>query len=142
MRLDADAALKRLADGVHGVFCTLHHERGPDPVPVVYAVAPGGYVGVPVDTVKPKTSTRLRREDNLDADPRGALLVERWDADDWSKLWWVRADLHHVTDPAKDLLEELGSRLAGTVPQYADRPFDHLIVCRIVSITGWAASDS
>jgi hypothetical protein len=141
MRLSGEEATARLAANVHGVFCTLHPERGPDPVPVVYAVDDDGYVGVPVDTIKPKTSTRLRREDNLDADPRGALLVECWDRADWSKLWWVRADLHHVDDPPAARLEDLGTRLTRTVPQYADRPFHHIIVCQIVGITGWAAAD-
>lgn len=142
MRLTDDEARARLASNVHGVFCTLHPVRGPDPVPVVYAVDDDGYIGVPVDTIKQKTTTRLRREDNLDADPRGALLVERWDAEDWSRLWWVRADLEHQEDPGAERLDALGERLTRTVPQYADRPFDHIIVCRIVGITGWAASDA
>lgn len=141
MRLDADEAGRRLAEHVHGVLTTLHPERGPDPQPVVYAVSSDGHVGVPIDRVKPKASSRLQREDNLDADPRGALLVEHWDHDDWSRLWWVRADLHHVADPPAELLEELADRLATTVPQYADKPFHRVLVCRITRVTGWAASE-
>ncbi|SDR83311.1 Pyridoxamine 5'-phosphate oxidase [Nocardioides scoriae] len=141
MKLDADEARTRLAAHVHGVLSTLHPERGPDPQPVVYAVSEDGHVGVPIDKVKPKASSRLQREKNLDADPRGALLVEHWDAQDWSRLWWVRADLEHVADPSQELLEELGARLAGTVPQYADRPFHRVLVCRITRTTGWAASE-
>ena len=38
-------------------------------------------------------------KDNLAADPRASLLVEHWDAGDWSRLWWVRADLEHVAEP-------------------------------------------
>src|SRR5256885_5647014 len=49
-----------------------------------------GYVGVPIDRVKPKASLRLQRERNLEADPRATLLVEHWDRSDWSRLWWVR----------------------------------------------------
>lgn len=75
MKLDEETARSRLAQHVHGVLCTLHPRRGPDPQPVVYAVTDDGYVGVPIDTVKPKTSSRLQREDNLAADPRGSLLV-------------------------------------------------------------------
>lgn len=140
MRLDADEALSRLDAQVHGVFATLHPERGPDPQPVVYAVS-DGHVGVPIDSVKPKASTRLQREDNLEADPRGALLVEHWDTDDWSRLWWVRAYTEHVPDPPAALVEDLADRLARTVPQYADKPFHRVLVCRIVKITGWAASE-
>ena len=141
MKLSADEARARLAANVHGVMCTVHPERGPDPVPAVYAVSDDGYVGVPIDKVKPKASTRLKREDNLLADPRSALLVEHWDSDDWSRLWWVRADLEHVEDPAPSLTEDLGARLARTVPQYADQPFHRVVVCRILAVTGWAASD-
>ena len=52
MRLSTDEARRRLAGQVHGVMCTLHPERGPDPQPVVFAVS-DDYVGVPIDTVKP-----------------------------------------------------------------------------------------
>lgn len=141
MRLSEEAARARLEDHVHGVFATLHPERGPDPQPVVYAVH-DGHVGVPIDRVKPKASSRLQREDNLDADPRGSLLVEHWDAEDWSRLWWVRADTEHVPDPVGGLVEALADRLATTVPQYADKPFHRVLVCRIVKVTGWSASET
>lgn len=139
MRLNDDEALSRLSDNVHGVLCTLHPERGPDPQPVVYAVSEG-HVGVPIDRVKPKASSRLQREDNLAADPRGALLVENWDTEDWSRLWWVRADLEHVAEPSASVTDDLGDRLAAAVPQYADKPFHRVLVCRVVRLTGWAAS--
>jgi len=82
MKLTADEARARLAAQVHGVCCTLHPERGPDPVPVVYALDDDGFVGIPVDRVKPKASSRLQRERNLEADPRATLLVDHWDRDD------------------------------------------------------------
>ena len=66
MRLTAEVASARLDEHVHGVFATLHPTRGPDPQPVVYAVH-DGHVGVPIDQVKPKKSSRLQREDNLAA---------------------------------------------------------------------------
>jgi len=141
VRLNADDAYARLAAHVHGVLCTLHPERGPDPQPVLYAVSDDGYVGVPIDRVKPKASARLKREDNLEADPRGTLLVEHWDADDWSRLWWVRADLQHVRHPPLSLTDDLAARLARTVPQYADQPFHRILVCRIVAVTGWSAAE-
>ncbi|GAA1974092.1 TIGR03668 family PPOX class F420-dependent oxidoreductase [Terrabacter lapilli] len=140
MRLSADDARARLDTQVHGVLCTLHPDRGPDPQPVVFAVSADGHIGVPIDRVKAKSSTRLRREDNLEADPRASLLVEHWETQDWSRLWWVRVQLEHVPDPAARLTHELADRLARTVPQYADKPFHRLLVCRIVGITGWAAS--
>lgn len=144
MRLPEGEARERLAREVHGVLVTLHPERGPDPQPVVYAVAEASgeaYVGVPIDKVKPKRSSRLRREDNLEADPRGSLLVEHWETEDWSRLWWVRARLEHVPEPSEALVAELADRLAGAVPQYADKPFHRVLVCRVVGVTGWSASE-
>jgi hypothetical protein len=141
MRLTGDESRARLRNEVHGVLCTVHPEHGPDPQPVVYAVSDDGHVAVPIDRVKPKTSSRLQREDNLAADPRSALLVEHWETQDWSRLWWVRARLEHVPDPPAALVDELADRLADTVPQYRDKPFHRVLVCRIVAVTGWAASD-
>ena len=140
MKLPTDEARTRLGAHVHGVLCTLHPAHGPDAQPVVYAVSDDGHVGIPIDRVKPKSSSRLQREDNLAADPRGSLLVERWETEDWSRLWWVRARLKHVPDPPPELVDALAQRLARTVPQYANKPFRRVLVLRIVDATGWAAS--
>src|SRR4051812_14354080 len=40
---------------------------------------------------KPKSTTALRRLENLRAHPHAALLVDHY-SDDWSSLWWVRVD--------------------------------------------------
>ncbi len=140
MRMDADEARARLAARNHGVLCTLHPERGPDPQPVVYAVDDDGHLGVPIDRVKPKARTRLQREDNFEADPRGTLLIEHWETEDWSRLWWVRADLRHVPDPPSAVTDGLADRLALSVPQYAGKPFHRVLVCRIIGVTGWSAT--
>ena len=103
VRLSDDDALDRLVAAEHGVFCTVHPSRGVDAVPAVYAVDDDGWLGVPVDTVKAKSSTRLQRERNLEADPRATLLVEHWDRDHWSRLWWVRAELRHEAAPDLDV---------------------------------------
>ena len=91
MRLSQEEARTRLAGQDHGILCTLHAQRGVDAVPVVFAVDDLGFVGVPLDRVKPKASTHLQRERNLAADPRATLLVEHWNPTDWAALWWVRA---------------------------------------------------
>ena len=135
MRLAEHEARARLAAHDHGVLCTVHTERGVDAVPVVYAVD-DDYVGVPVDRVKPKASSRLQRERNLDADPRATLLIDHWDRDDWSRLWWVRAELR-VHDGRE---EALAATLAQRYAQYRDQPVTRVLVRRIVAITGWAAS--
>lgn len=139
MRLTADEARARLAAHDHGILCTRHAERGVDAVPVAYALDGDGYVGVPVDLVKPKESLRLQRERNLEADPRATLLVENWDRRDWSRLWWVRAELRWQADRAPGRAAALAALLAGRYPQYRDQPFARVLVLRTVGLTGWAS---
>jgi Pyridoxamine 5'-phosphate oxidase len=139
VRLTATEARARLAAHDHGVLCTVHAERGVDAVPVVYVLDEDGCLGVPVDRVKPKSSSRLQRERNLEADPRAALLVEHWDRDDWSLLWWVRAELRWQEDAAAALAADLAARLARAFPQYRDEPLTRVLVLRVVAVTGWAA---
>jgi len=140
MRLAEAEARARLAAHDHGILCTVHAERGVDAVPVAYAMDHDGYIGVPVDLVKPKASTRLQRERNLEADPRATLLAEHWDADDWSRLWWVRAELRWQSDADTGQALSLAARLAERYPQYRDQPFARVLVLRIVSVSGWAAT--
>mgnify|MGYP000552978996 CR=1 FL=1 len=137
MRLGEAHALERLAAYDHGVLATVHPRRGVDAVPVVYAVD-DGHVGIPVDRVKPKASTRLQRELNLEADPRATLLVDHWDPVDWSRLWWVRAELRWVDSVER--VGRLGELLEERYPQYAGRPFEKVLVLRVERLTGWQAA--
>jgi hypothetical protein len=139
MTLDDAEARSRLTAHHHGILCTVHAQRGVDAVPVAYAVDGDGYVGIPIDLVKPKNSLRLQRERNLEADPRATLLIEHWDSADWSRLWWARAELHWESNPG-DREADLAALLAGRYSQYQDQPFARVLVLRIVGITGWAAA--
>ena len=138
VRLDPVEALARLAFHDHAILCTLHPERGVDAVPVVYVVDEDGFVGVPIDRVKPKASLRLQRQRNLELDPRATLLGEHWDPSDWTQLWWVRAELRWQPDPA-DRESSLAAQLARRYPQYREQPFAQVLVLRILGLTGWAA---
>ena len=142
MKLTEGEARARLAAQDHGILCTVHAERGVDAVPVAYAVDDDGYVGVPVDRVKPKASSRLQRERNLEADPRASLLIEHWDRDDWSQLWWVRAELRWQGEAGLDRTQGLATRLASRYPQYRDQPFDRVLVLRIAGVSGWTSGAS
>jgi hypothetical protein len=141
MRLSETDGRVRLIAHHHGVLCTVHAQRGVDAVPVVYAADEDGFVGVPVDRVKPKASPRLQRTRNLEADPRAALLIEHWDRRDWTQLWWVRAELRWQGTGAElaGRAAALAGRLAQVFPQYRNRPFSSMLVLRVVSVTGWSA---
>jgi hypothetical protein len=142
MRLADHVARARLSAHDHGILCTVHAKRGVDAVPVAYAMDEDGYLGVPVDQVKAKTSLRLQRERNLEADPRATLLIEHWDGSDWSRLWWVRAELRWEGDASTSRAKALAAQLAGRYPQYQDQPFARVLVLRIVGVVGWAAGYS
>jgi hypothetical protein len=143
MKLTESEAMARFAAYDHGVLCTSNAERGVDAVPAVYGVD-DGWVGIPVDRVKPKSSARLQRIVNLEYDPRATLLIDQWNRDDWSQLWWVRASLEWEAEPSADLADALARQLVERFRQYqaADqRPFDRILAFRIRGISGWSASD-
>ncbi|MFN3219881.1 MAG: hypothetical protein ACE367_25615 [Acidimicrobiales bacterium] len=142
MNLSPAQSHERLSAHDHGVLATMHVVRGADLVPVVYTVV-DGHVGVPVDLVKPKASTRLQRERNLESDPRATLLIEHWDRDDWSTLWWVRAQLRWLGDDGSGAVSDLSAcmadRLAECHLQYRRHPFARLLVFHVEAVAGWAA---
>ncbi len=70
-------------------LATVSPEGAPHLVPVVFAVA-HDTVYTAVDT-KRKTTLRLRRLLNIAQNPHVCLLADHY-ADDWDRLWWVRAD--------------------------------------------------
>ena len=84
------------AESPVAMLATSTPEGVPHIVPVVFAVH-GDVVYTAVDA-KRKSTRRLRRLANIEANPRVTLLVDHYD-DDWSQLWWVRADgeaaIHH-----------------------------------------------
>ncbi len=138
MQLSPEDARRRAGVADHGVLATLHPSRGVDTVPAAFVID-GDVVAIPVDQVKPKASTELRRIRNLDADPRASLLCEHWDAIDWSRLWWVRLSLRKSRESA-DIVDKLEAGLRHRYPQYGTAPFARILTFRIVDITGWSAS--
>jgi len=61
----------------------------PHLVPVCFALV-GDTLYSAVDG-KPKSTRALQRLANLRADPAAALLIDHYD-EDWTAVWWVRAD--------------------------------------------------
>ncbi len=138
MHLTRAEAMRRASAADHGVLATLHQSGGADLVPACFAIE-GDRVAIPVDSVKPKGSTALGRIRNLERDPRATLLVEHWDAADWSRLWWVRLLLVRTAEPP-EVVATLEDALRRRYPQYATAPFVEILTFRIDHIGGWAAS--
>ena len=138
MHLQIDEALRRVAAADHGVLATLHPSHGADLVPACFAIE-GDRIAIPIDSVKPKGSTALGRVRNLERDPKATLLVEHWDANDWSRLWWVRLLLVKTSEPA-ETGAALERGLQARYLQYAEAPFVEILTFRITHVAGWAAS--
>jgi PPOX class probable F420-dependent enzyme len=82
-------AAAMFAESPVAMLATSTPQGVPHIVPVVFAVH-GDVVYTAVDA-KRKSTRRLRRLSNIEANPRVSMLVDHYD-DDWSQLWWVRAD--------------------------------------------------
>ena len=138
MHLEREEALRRAIAADHGVLATLDHVHGASLVPACYAID-GDRLAIPIDSVKPKRSTALGRVRNLERDPRAALLVEHWDAVDWTRLWWVQLLLLRTEEP-EERVTKLVRELSERYPQYRTAPFIDVLTFRIEKIGGWEAA--
>jgi len=113
---------------------------GPHVVPICFALD-GDRVYSGVDH-KPKSGARLRRLRNIEADPRVALLADRYDDGDWSALWWVRADGRaRILMPGEAGHARAVELLCARYPQYAARPPQaEVIAIDVERWSGWSAS--
>lgn len=87
--MSAAPAWRLLALGRVARLATVGPTGAPHLVPIAYAVDQRALVTA-VDS-KPKRSRALQRLRNIEREPRVSVLLDHWD-EDWSRLWWVRAD--------------------------------------------------
>jgi PPOX class probable F420-dependent enzyme len=130
---------RRFASSPVARLATVRADGRPHIVPVVFVLVENT-IFTAVDA-KPKRTTRLQRLANIELEPRCSLLVDHYE-DDWSQLWWVRADGEAaVVEPA-----EAGKGLLALVArhnQYRDTaPSGPLLSIRVLSWSGWSASSS
>jgi PPOX class probable F420-dependent enzyme len=88
---------------------------------------------------KPKSTTRLRRLDDIVREPRVTLLADEYD-DDWSHLWWARAEgLAQVVEPGSPDHAAAVRALAARYPQYREQPpAGPAIVIGVTRWSGWS----
>ena len=87
--MDRDEITRRLNAARSATLGTVDERGRPHLVPIVF-VYEEGFLYTAVD-LKPKSTFRLKRLRNIDANPNVSVLVDQYD-DDWSRLWWVRID--------------------------------------------------
>lgn len=110
-------------------------------VPCCFSVV-GGWIGGAVDH-KPKRHERLQRLVDIEAAARATVLVDHYD-EDWSSLWWVRADgfatvVDEITGEEPLLVELRDKYRFNYGMQTMTGP---AIVIEVERWSGWDASDS
>ena len=108
----------------------------PHLVPIAFAVA-GDTIYSAVDA-KPKRTRALRRLANVRANPAVSLLVDHWDEEDWSRLWWVRADGRgRVLDPEEPEARRAVALLRERYPR--QRADGEVLAVAVERWSGWNA---
>jgi PPOX class probable F420-dependent enzyme len=132
--MDDGVMRSRVAEAPVGRLATVDPLGRPHLVPCCFVLA-GDTIYSAVDG-KPKSTTALRRLDNLRANPHAALLVDHY-ADDWSTLWWVRLDGEgRVLGPGTEQDEAL-DLLLEKYDQYRSVPLPGPVLA--IDITHWRA---
>lgn len=116
--MDSARAMELIESAQVGVLTTIRPDGTPRPVPVVFAVLVDGSIVSAVDH-KPKVTRRLRRLDDIAADPRVSLLVQHYETD-WSRLWWVRVD--GTAAVAESVPDDISRCLIDRYAQYRHAP--------------------
>lgn len=120
-------------------LATVDEHGRPHLVPLVFALD-GDVVFTAVDH-KPKRTTALRRLANMRTNPAVALLVDHYDDEDWSVLWWARADGRaRILDPGSEQARHGLGLLVSRYRQYAsDAPDGPVVAIDVERWTGWSA---
>lgn len=142
MSMDADAARVLFGTARVARLATVGADGRPHVVPITFALE-GDTLYTAVDH-KPKRTTRLRRLDNVVANPRVSVLADHYDEQDWSALWWVRADgvarIVASNDPGRAGVSAL---LKARYEQYRRRPpTGPAIAVSVSRWSGWRAEDA
>jgi PPOX class probable F420-dependent enzyme len=137
MNLPPAEARGRFAACPRAILATVRPDGTPHLVPIVFALV-DEVVYSAIDH-KPKRSQRLQRLENLRHEPRCALLVDRYD-DDWSQLWWVRADGRAEVLEAPNVVAQGAAALIERYPAYQDQaPMGPYLRIEVVRWSGWSA---
>lgn len=130
--------MQRLSNSAVARLATVNEEGRPHIVPIVFAIS-GDTLYFAVDA-KPKKTTDLQRLKNIAANPAVSVLADHYE-DDWSKLWWVRADgtARVVTDSAE--AERATELLAKKYEQHRrERPAGPVVEIHLDRVTGWSGA--
>lgn len=126
-----DTIATLLNEARRAALATVTRAGVPHVVPVCFAVR-GEEIVSAVDH-KPKSTSRLRRLENIEANPNATLLFDRWN-EDWRRLAWLMITGNARIDPPHSADDVLSIRYA----QYENHPPDgDVIVVTPVRVSWW-----
>lgn len=79
---------------------------------------------------------RLRRLANLEHNPRASVLVDSY-ADDWTQLWWVRADGVAAIHRDGEVMRAAYRLLRAKYAQYQSVPLNGPVIA--IAVQRWAS---
>ncbi len=142
MRLTPETCRERMAAARVAHLATTGGDGHPHLVPVTFALVTAAGVdriAIAVDQ-KPKTTLALRRLHNIAENPRVAIMCDHYD-EDWSRLWWVRADGRAVVLDDGEGRDGALVALCLRYAQYrADPPRGPVILIDVAAWSGWSFS--
>jgi PPOX class probable F420-dependent enzyme len=137
--MDPESARALFAKARVARLASVGEDGAPHVVPIVFALD-GDLLYSAVDH-KPKRTRRLRRLANIAANPRLSLLADHYE-EDWTRLWWARADgVGRIVEAGVEFERAVGA-LVERYEQYAGQPpAGPAIVVEIGHWSGWSAAE-
>ena len=130
-----ESRMRAVAQG-HAYLVTVSGDGKPHAVPVTFA---GSHeqLAIGIDE-KPKSTNDLKRLRNIRENSRVSLLWDHYD-DDWTQLWWARADGKASIEERGALWEDAWAALNRKYQQYQGRRHEGpVILVEVTNWTGWA----
>lgn len=135
MNLSATDSRERFTRSSVARLATADTDGIPHIVPVTFAVD-GETIYFAIDH-KPKRSTNLRRLRNISENPAVSVIADHY-ADDWSALWWARADGRAEIWETGGRRQKAVELLQQKYRQYAETPpTGPVVAIRVDAWTGW-----
>jgi PPOX class probable F420-dependent enzyme len=117
-------------------LATVGRDQRPHLVPVTFALT-GEHILLAIDQ-KPKSTMNLRRLRNIADNPRVAVLCDHYE-DEWTRLWWVRADGQAGIIGSGPQWQQHLETLAAKYDQYRRQPPNGpVVVVTVDTWTGWS----
>jgi PPOX class probable F420-dependent enzyme len=136
-QVDQATCRRLMAEARVGVISTIDPDGRPNVVPFVFAVE-GDTLFSTVDR-KPKSTTQLKRLENIRARPDQVTVLVHHYEEVWTRVWWVRVrGRGRVVDEGADL-ERAVALLRAKYTQHEDSsPQGPAIVIDIAEWRGWS----